>query len=64
MSNWRKSSHSGGGNDDACVELVELGGRVWVRDSKNPDGERLVFGREAFGGLLARVKRDDLDLPR
>ncbi|WP_149263365.1 DUF397 domain-containing protein [Actinomadura sp. K4S16] len=64
MSNWRKSSHSGGGNDDACVELAELGGRVWVRDSKDPDGERLVFGREAFGGLLARLKRDDLDLPR
>ncbi|MEU8125372.1 DUF397 domain-containing protein [Spirillospora sp. NPDC049024] len=64
MITWRKSSHSGGGNDDACVELAELGGWVWVRDSRDPDGERLVFGREAFGGLLARVKRDDLDLPR
>ncbi|WP_338740512.1 DUF397 domain-containing protein [Actinomadura luteofluorescens] len=60
MINWRKSSYSGGGNDDACVELAELEGRVWVRDSKDPDGERLAFGREAFGGLLGRVKRGEL----
>ncbi|GAA2253290.1 DUF397 domain-containing protein [Actinomadura luteofluorescens] len=60
MINWRKSSRSGGGNDDACVELAEMGGRVWVRDSKDPDGERLAFGREAFSGLLERVKRGEL----
>ncbi|XRQ05988.1 DUF397 domain-containing protein [Actinomadura welshii] len=59
---WRKSSYSGGGNDDACVELAESGGRVWVRDSKGPDGERLAFGREAFAGLLERVKRGELAL--
>lgn len=38
MINWRKSSRSGGGNDDACVELAESGGRLWVRDSKDPEG--------------------------
>ncbi|GAA1775457.1 DUF397 domain-containing protein [Actinomadura chokoriensis] len=62
MITWRKSSHSGGGNDDACVELAELGDRVWVRDSKDPDGARLAFGREAFAGLLVRVKRGELSL--
>ncbi|QKW38447.1 DUF397 domain-containing protein [Actinomadura sp. NAK00032] len=62
MITWRKSSYSGGGNDDACVELAELGGRVvLVRDSKDPDVVRLAFGREAFAGLLERVKRNDLD---
>ncbi|GAA1775467.1 DUF397 domain-containing protein [Actinomadura chokoriensis] len=60
--NWRKSSYTGGGNDEACVELAESGDRVWVRDSKDPDGVRLAFGREAFAGLLERVKRGDLSL--
>lgn len=64
MITWRKSSHTGGGNDEACVELAELGGRVWVRDSRDPDGERLAFGREAFAELLTRAKRSDLDLHR
>ena len=59
---WRKSSYSGGGNDDACVELAESGSLVWVWDSKDPDGERRVFGREAFAGLLKRVKRGELTL--
>jgi len=59
---WRKSSYTGGGNDDACVELAESGDRVWVRDSKDPDGERLVFGRDAFAGLLERVKRGEFAL--
>jgi len=59
---WRKSSYTGGGNDDACVELAESANRVWVRDSKNPDGERLVFERKAFAGLLERLKRGELAL--
>jgi hypothetical protein len=42
------------------VELAASGGRVWVRDSKDPEGERLAFGQEAFAGLLERVKRGEL----
>lgn len=64
MITWRKSSYTGGGNDEACVELAEQGGRVWVRDSKDPDGERLAFGRKAFAVLLTRAKHSDLDLHR
>jgi hypothetical protein len=56
---WRKSSRSGGLNDDACVELAELAGEVWVRDSKDPAGGRLEFERSVFAGLLVRVKRGD-----
>ncbi|MEU8343969.1 DUF397 domain-containing protein [Spirillospora sp. NPDC048832] len=62
MTNWRKSSYSGGGNDDACVELAESGDRVLVRDSKDPDGGRLALGREVFAGLLVQVKRGVLGL--
>ncbi|RAY14475.1 DUF397 domain-containing protein [Actinomadura craniellae] len=60
--NWRKSSYTGGGNDDACVELAESADAVWVRDSKNPDGDRLEFRQELFAELLTRVKRGELDL--
>ncbi|WP_342750155.1 DUF397 domain-containing protein [Actinomadura meyerae] len=42
--------------------MAESVGRVWVRDSKDPEGARLVFGREAFAGLLVRVKRGELGL--
>jgi hypothetical protein len=59
---WRKSTHSGGGTDDACVELAKVAGQVWVRDSKAPDGGRLEVERTAFAGLLARAKRDELNL--
>ncbi|MFB4312735.1 DUF397 domain-containing protein [Actinomadura sp. 21ATH] len=61
MIEWRKSSRSGGGHDDACVELAAAASEVWVRDSKDPDGDRLVFGRPAFAGLLVRVKRGELE---
>ncbi|TDC93335.1 DUF397 domain-containing protein [Actinomadura sp. 7K507] len=62
MIDWRKASRSGGGNDDACVELAGVNEQVWVRDSKDPDGERLAFGRDAFAGLLERVKRGEFGL--
>ncbi|MEU9019068.1 DUF397 domain-containing protein [Actinomadura sp. NPDC048394] len=53
---WRKSSctTSNGGN---CVELASLPDNVAVRDSKDPDGPRLVFGRRAFSVFLTGVKR-------
>ncbi|MFI0371178.1 DUF397 domain-containing protein [Actinomadura sp. 1N219] len=63
MIKWRKSTHSGGGNDDACVELARLGGGIGVRDSKNPEGERLGFSSQEFSGLVARIKRGEFVLP-
>ncbi|MRH92396.1 DUF397 domain-containing protein [Nocardia sp. SYP-A9097] len=39
---WFKSTHSQGGSE--CVEVAWLeGGRVGVRDSKNPTGPALTF---------------------
>lgn len=49
---WRKSSHSGGGND--CVEVAVVDSGTAVRDSKNPSGPRLTIpatGWTAFLGL-------------
>ncbi|HEY7485118.1 MAG TPA: DUF397 domain-containing protein [Streptosporangiaceae bacterium] len=55
---WRKSSQSGG-DEGACVELSGLPGAVAVRDSKDPDGPRLVLPRPAFRALLTHLKTDD-----
>ena len=59
--NWRKSSHSGS-EGGTCVELADLSAAVGVRDSKNPEGPRLVFSRRELGSLVARVKSGDLDI--
>jgi hypothetical protein len=51
---WRKSSHSGG-NGGQCVE-VAASGRVFVRDSKNPDSGRLAFSAQTWREFAARIK--------
>ncbi|MFC4911936.1 DUF397 domain-containing protein [Actinomadura gamaensis] len=60
MVRWRKSSFSGGGSDEACVEVARLGDGVGVRDSRDPGGARLVVSSAAFGGLVGRVRRGEL----
>lgn len=62
MIKWRKSSYTGGGNDNVCVEVAPVANGIWVRDSKDPEGGRLELRREQFAGLLARLKRGDLTL--
>ncbi|MEU8123347.1 DUF397 domain-containing protein [Spirillospora sp. NPDC049024] len=61
MTKWRKSSYSGGVNDEACVELARLGHSLGVRDSKDPEGPHLDLNPQAFGALLARIRRGELD---
>ncbi|RFU36829.1 DUF397 domain-containing protein [Actinomadura logoneensis] len=58
---WRKSSRSTdtGGQ---CVELAGCPHDVAVRDSKDPDGPRLVFDASVFGAFARRVKAGALDL--
>ena len=44
---WHKSRYSG--QDGNCVEVARnLPGLVTVRDSKEPDGAKLVVSREAW----------------
>ena len=52
---WRKSSHSGGG-ENACVELAGLPGAVAVRDSKDPHGPSLTLTPAAFRALLTHLR--------
>ncbi|WP_067477454.1 DUF397 domain-containing protein [Nocardia amamiensis] len=51
---WFKSSYSGSQTD--CVEVAWLdGGRVGVRDSKNPTGPALLFAPSEWNALTASV---------
>ncbi|WP_075899842.1 DUF397 domain-containing protein [Actinomadura sp. CNU-125] len=52
---WRKSSRSDS-QGDACVELAALPGGVGLRDSKDPDGGRLVLTPAAFRRLIGQCK--------
>jgi hypothetical protein len=52
---WRKSSHSGGGNN--CVEVAEIAGGRAVRDSKNPDGGHLTLAAGPWQAFIADIKR-------
>lgn len=56
---WRKSLRSTqeGGQ---CVELAELGAGLGVRDSVDPDGPVLRFGRSAMAALVTRIKDGEL----
>jgi hypothetical protein len=52
---WRKASRSteNGGN---CVELASVGGLIAVRDSKDPDGVRVVLRRRDFWCLVEALR--------
>ncbi|MBB2910580.1 hypothetical protein FHS43_001843 [Streptosporangium becharense] len=55
---WVKSSLSGG-NGGECVEIARLsGGRVAVRDSKDPSGPALVFTSAEWTAFTRRVRTD------
>lgn len=51
---WRKSSHSGSGNN--CVEVAGMAAAVAVRDSKNPDGGHLVFSAGDWKAFISSIK--------
>ncbi|WP_158882754.1 DUF397 domain-containing protein [Amycolatopsis anabasis] len=57
---WRKSSHSGGGND--CVEIALTSEGMAVRDSKNPEGGLLRVSSRGWRGLLGAAGAGSLDL--
>jgi hypothetical protein len=51
---WRKSSQSAQSNN--CVEVAFAGPVAAVRDSKDPGGPALVFGRAQWSAFLRGAK--------
>lgn len=52
---WRKASFSGA--NDNCVEVADTpDGGAAVRDSKDPDGSRLLFTPGEWDAFLRGVK--------
>ncbi|CNG18808.1 Domain of uncharacterised function (DUF397) [Mycobacterium tuberculosis] len=59
---WRKSSKSDN-TGGQCVEVADLAAAVAVRDSKDPDGPKLIFGSSAWQAFATQVKNGTLDVP-
>ncbi|MGW3767159.1 DUF397 domain-containing protein [Actinomadura verrucosospora] len=57
---WRKSSYTGGANDNQCVELGRLapGAGIGVRDSKDPGAGHLTLSSVQFASLIEQIKQD------
>lgn len=54
---WVKSSYSNTGAN--CVETARtMGGAIVIRDSKDPDGAKLIFSPADWHSFAARVKSD------
>jgi hypothetical protein len=59
---WRKSSYSSNGGG-SCVEVAELpAAAIAVRDSKDPDGPKLIFSSGEWREFIAGIKAGELGL--
>ncbi|OXM60016.1 DUF397 domain-containing protein [Amycolatopsis vastitatis] len=54
---WRKSSYSGGGTTNDCVEVAFAlsDEATYMRDSKDPDGGMIKLPAAGWTGLLQAV---------
>ncbi|MGH4032486.1 DUF397 domain-containing protein [Actinomycetota bacterium Odt1-20B] len=57
---WRKSSYSGSGDGNNCVEIANLPTQVAVRDSKNPAHGTLTVPADAFTSFIETIKEGSL----
>ncbi|MCH5673867.1 DUF397 domain-containing protein [Streptomyces gilvus] len=56
--NWRKSSYSGPGDGDSCVEIANNSTLIAIHDSKDPNYGILTFPTGAFTTFIETVKAD------
>jgi hypothetical protein len=50
--NWRKSSYSSSGN---CVEVASVDGKMFVRDSKQPEAGHLTVSQKTWRVFVSWV---------
>ncbi|MGW5233990.1 DUF397 domain-containing protein [Streptomyces nodosus] len=55
---WQKSSYSGGGQGDACVEVAHRRTHIAIRDSKAPARGPLSIPTGAFTSFIDALKGD------
>ncbi|MGW0992078.1 DUF397 domain-containing protein [Streptomyces sp. NPDC002523] len=55
--NWRKSSYSGPGDGDSCVEVAHLDALIAIRDSKTPARATLAFPPGVFTPFIEALKK-------
>ncbi|MFF4038712.1 DUF397 domain-containing protein [Streptomyces sp. NPDC001816] len=53
---WRKSSYSGGGDGNACVEIADRRTHISIRDSKAPARATLTFPVASFVPFIGALK--------
>ena len=58
MDNGRKSSYSGEGDGNSCVEIANTPTHVAVRDTKTPSRATLTFPAEAFTLFIDRLAKE------
>jgi hypothetical protein len=58
---WRKSTRSTAEAAN-CVEVAAVQRAVAVRDSKNPDGPKLIFDRRSWRRFTQAVKRGSYEM--
>ncbi|MFJ3303525.1 DUF397 domain-containing protein [Streptomyces sp. NPDC086549] len=54
--NWQKSSYSGSGDGNACVEIAHRHTHIAIRDSKALAGASLSFPSRSFASFLDALK--------
>ncbi|WP_432191881.1 DUF397 domain-containing protein [Streptomyces sp. bgisy027] len=54
--NWRKSSYSGSGDGNACLEISDRRTHIAIRDSKAPAHGTLTVPAEAFTPFIESLK--------
>lgn len=53
---WQRSSFSGSGDGNNCVEIATLPTRIAIRDSKRPTRGTLSFPAAAFADFVASLR--------
>ena len=56
---WRKAAKSNGSG--SCVEVAQVDGQFWVRDSKDPDGPILLFTPNEWDAFLDGARKGEFN---